>query len=254
MIFGKSQITYFVFGISSVLISLIVSKICIEIFNIIPAKWLCEYNEKPNDELFMKRLFMNPHGIIITIGLTLSYIFLYFQYNGYNFYFYMFYITAVILFLISISDCKYFIIPNQFTFILLILAAVTVCYDNLSGKHIFYSDFISSIYGGLCGLLIMLTLASLGKLQFKKEAMGLGDVKLFSVIGTIVGFPHIFIIFLLTIFSSFFYILYLLIRRRLTKGLYIPLGPYMCFSLLVFLLFHKQLDYFIGWYLSLFNI
>jgi leader peptidase (prepilin peptidase)/N-methyltransferase len=43
-----------------------------------------------------------------------------------------------------------------------------------------------------------------GKLIYKKEAMGFGDVKLFAAIGLLLGFKGVVVTLILTVFSSAF--------------------------------------------------
>jgi len=226
------------------------SKLIVALFNALPAKWLCDYNEQPGAELYGKRLFFRPHGIVITLVLTAAFIGLFYQY-GYSFYFFACSFAAVILLLISFADYRYSIIPDQFTLVLLLTATAVTGYDLLSKQHLFSPDWLSPLYGAAAGAGLMLALGLFGKLLYKKEAIGFGDVKLFGAIGILTGFPQILIVFLLTIFLAFFHIIYLLLRKRISKEVYLPLGPYLCLGLLLFLAFNRQINGFCSWYMSL---
>ena len=153
--------------------------------------------------------------------------------------------------LISIADYRYSIIPDQFTLVLLLTATAVTGYDLLSKQHLFIPDWLSPLYGAAAGAGLMLALGLFGKLLYKKEAIGFGDVKLFGAIGILTGFPQILIVFLLTIFLAFFHIIYLLLRKRISKEVYLPLGPYLCLGLLLFLAFNRQINGFFSWYMSL---
>lgn len=239
------------FCLGCVLCAFLAAKLCVELFNALPAKWLCDYDEQPGRELYQKRLFFKPHGVVMALILAGAFICMFYQYTGKSFYFFSFCFAAVILMMISAADYKYFIIPDQFAFVLLLAAAAVICYDQLSQNYLFSADWLSPLYGAAAGAGLMLALGVVGKLRYKKEAMGFGDVKLFGVIGLLTGFPQVFIVFLLTIFLAFFHILYLLLRKKISKDVYVPLGPYLCIGLFLFLAFNRQVNSFIGWYTSL---
>jgi prepilin signal peptidase PulO-like enzyme (type II secretory pathway) len=227
--------------------------LCVILFNKFPANWFCDYGEQPEDKLYGIRLKFRPHGILMALLLTASFLCLYAQY-GESFYFFAGCFAGAVLLLIAAADLKYRIIPDQFTFALFLTALVTSCYDLLSGHRIYHSGWLSPVLGAVVGCSLMLVLGLAGQLFYKKEALGFGDVKLFGAIGLLTGFPHLFFVFLLTIFLAFFHIVFLLFRKKITKDLYLPFGPYICLALLLFLAFHRQIDCFAGWYLSLLNL
>ena len=227
--------------------------LCMAAFNAIPAGWLCDYGEQPGPELLGRRLSFWPHGAVMALILASSFLALFFQY-GNRFYFYIGCITAMILLLIGIADYKYRIIPDQFIVMLLPAASAASAYDLLSGNRLLHSGPLSPICGAAAGAALMLALGLLGKLIYKKEALGFGDVKLFGAAGLMAGLHQVPLLFLMTIFLAFFHILYLLIRRKISRNLYLPLGPYICLALLLLLAFHSQISGFAGWYLSLLNL
>nr|WP_319487377.1 A24 family peptidase [uncultured Caproiciproducens sp.] len=232
----------------------VLAKLCVVLFNALPAKWFCDYDEQPGEDLYRKRLFFRPHGIMMAVILSLSFIGMYYQYRGSVFFLIACCGAAVILVMIGAADTKYFIIPDQFTLILLLIFAVIAGYDLLSGTHLFNSAWLSPLYGAAAGFGLILLFAVAGRLVYKKEAMGFGDVKLFAAAGLLTGFPHIFAVFFMTIFLALFYIIYLMLHKRITRDLYLALGPYLCLSLLLFLAFHSQIDSFAAWYMSLLNV
>jgi len=228
--------------------------LCIAVFNAVPAGWLCDYGEEPTPALSGgRRLSFLPHGAVMALILSLSFLSLFRQY-GNSFYFYFGCIIAVILLMIGIADIKYRIIPDQFTLALLLAVVAESVYDLQSGNRLFHAAPLSPILGAAAGAGLMLAIGLFGRLVYRREALGFGDVKLLGVMGLMAGFPRVFLIFLITIFLAFFYIVFLSIRRKITKNLYLPLGPYLCFALLLFLAFHSQIGGFVGWYLALLNL
>lgn len=230
-----------------------VSGLCVTVFNALPAKWLCDYGEQPSPELCGKRLFFWPHGIIMTLILAASFLSLSLQ-NKNGYFFFIACAIVVILLLIAVSDLKYSIIPDQFILALFAAALVFDGYDLFRAGRLFHFEWFSPLLGATAGAGIMLLLGVFGKLLYKKEALGFGDVKLFGTAGFLAGFPDILLLFFMTIFLAFFHIVYLLIRKKISKNIYLPLGPYICLALLLFLAFHSQISTFAGWYFSLLNL
>lgn len=232
----------------------VLANLSVGLFNALPARWFCDYDEQPGEDLSRKRLFFKPHGIWMTVALSLSFILIYLQYKGDLFFFFAFCAAAVVLPMIAAADSKYFIIPDQFTLVLAVIFAAVSGYDLLSGTRLFHTGWLSPLYGAAAGLILMLLFAVVGRIAYRKEAMGFGDVKLFAAAGILTGFPSFFLVFLMTVFLAFFYIVSLLLRRRPIRNLYLPLGPYLCLSLLLFMAFHRQIESFAVWYMSLLNM
>ncbi|MFZ2540007.1 MAG: A24 family peptidase, partial [Oscillospiraceae bacterium] len=231
--------------------ALVVSKILVLLFNAMPAKWFCDYDEKPNSELYKKRLFFRTDGIAIAIILSVAFISIHYQFSKNILFFLLCCFVVAVLIMIGVADYKYTIIPDQFTLALLIIAVTITSYDLLSGNHILNSTWYSPILGGLSGAGLFLLISFVGKLFYKNEVIGFGDVKLFGVIGVFTGFAQVFILFVLTIFLAFLHIVYLFIRRKISKEVYLPLGPYICFGLFLFLTLNHQIYSFCNWYVSL---
>jgi prepilin signal peptidase PulO-like enzyme (type II secretory pathway) len=227
------------------------SLFCCFLFNRVPAEWFCDYNEKPDAELYGKRLFLWPHGILMALILTASFTALYAQFSGKALSFAAGCVISVILLLISAADSKYSIIPDQFVLVFLFVSLVFSSFDILSGQMLLHSGWMSPVLGAAVGAALMLLLAFAGKFFLHKEALGFGDVKLFAVIGLLSGFPGILPVFFLAIFLAFFYIVYLFIRGKIKDEIYLPLGPFLCLAQAGFLAFHRQINLFIHWYLSL---
>lgn len=232
----------------------VATKLCMSVFNRVPASWLCDYGEKPDSKLYGTRLFFRPHGIVMVLILTASFFGMYIQYFDRLFCLLAGCFICAILLLIAVSDYKYSIIPDQYTLVLFLTALTFSGYDLLSGQKLFHSGWLSPVLGAGGGAALMLALGLIGRLVFQKEALGFGDVKLFGAVGLFAGFPSVFLIFLLTVFLAFFHIIFLLFRRKITKDLYLPLGPYICLALALFLAFHQEIICFASWYLSLLSI
>lgn len=91
---------------------------------------------------------------------------------------------------IALSDARFYIIPDQFSLgglvVGLALAPILGGVDGL----------ITAAIGASSGFLILWAVGVLGKMAFKKEAMGGGDIKMMAMVGAFLGLPGV----LLTIF------------------------------------------------------
>lgn len=87
--------------------------------------------------------------------------------------------------------------------------------------------------GLLAGGIIIYLTGVLGKLIFRKEAMGGGDVKLLAMIGAFVGFKYVILIYFL---APFFGIIIGIIMKLKYKVEVIPYGPYLSLATLVIIL------------------
>lgn len=228
------------------------ASLCLRILNTMPASWLCDYGEEPDAALLSKnRFFKKPHGIALAVSLVLSFILCYVEY-GAGVTFFCGCTTAIVLIMIAICDAKYSIIPDQFTLFLLLPALVAVGYDIFGGGKVFHSNIFTPFLGAVCGGAVMLLLNLLGKIIYKKEGIGFGDVKLYTALGFFVGPGQIIVVFLLTILLAGVHFTYLILRKKIDGDHYLPLGPYICVAFLLFLTFHSQINASMVWYFSLF--
>ncbi|MCQ4638057.1 A24 family peptidase [Anaerovorax odorimutans] len=191
------------------------------IFNKIPARWLCDYGKEPGEEL------KDPYTQRIK-GFPWKWIYSGFFMAGLIrlvFFDWMFALASLVLcwalLLIALADKKYGIVPDQFV----ILTAISAL-----GFIPYHSSFLAPLWGALLGGGVMLFSALLGKLIFKKETLGLGDVKLFAAVGLALGFRSTLTVLVISAVSSALIFSILLIRRKIKRNDMLPLGPYICGS------------------------
>jgi len=88
------------------------------------------------------------------------------------------------------------------------------------GSSFFTIGIISSLIGGVTGAIVVGFFALLGKLLFKKEAMGIGDIKLLCMIGSFTGWVDALgVIFLGSLIGLFW--------GLLRKQYRLPFGPFL---------------------------
>ncbi|MFQ5688325.1 MAG: prepilin peptidase, partial [Candidatus Scalindua sp.] len=136
----------------------------------------------------------------------------------------------------SFVDLRLHIIPNEITYTGLVLAPIAslLCtgFHNLNSSLGYFNNsvnqWVDSFLASLIGILVSGGLIFLcgvfGKLVFKKDAMGFGDVKLMGMIGGFLGWKIGVATFFL---APFFGLLFGLPRLILKRGNVIPYGPFL---------------------------
>ena len=161
------------------------------------------------------------------------------------YYFYGLTLTSLLLMMLSLSfimiyfiDLKHYIIPNSITFPLMILGFIKSFDPNLNS---IFPNYINSLIGGLFGYGIIWSIIFFYKQIRKKEGMGLGDAKLFAVIGFWFGWFSIpFVIFLSSLIALLFVTPSLIIKSKKFSS-QIPFGPYIILGTLIYLVFESNI-------------
>jgi len=86
----------------------------------------------------------------------------------------------------------------------------------------------------------------LGKIAFRKEAMGGGDVKFLAMIGSIIGYKDIIFVYFL---APFFGVIVGVPMKLKYKVEVIPYGPYLSLASLVIMLWGNKIFKFLFPYL-----
>ena len=159
--------------------------------------------------LLKKYKILNYKNIIFLIILSnISFINYYFNNNGLIFL--INYLLLIGIGLIAIIDIKEEIIPS-FGLILIIISKILLFINNKLFNEIYaFSAFITSLFFGIIIILMMLLL--------KKELMGIGDLKLYTVL--VLSYEIPFFFYLLFISSIIGIINVIILKQKK-----IPFGP-----------------------------
>ena len=153
--------------------------------------------------------------------------------------FWILYLCFVIIFFI---DLKHFIIPNVITFPLMALGFFKSFDPNLS---YLFPNYLNSLIGGALGYGIIFSIIYFYKQVRKKEGMGLGDAKLFAVVGFWFGWISIpFIVFLSSVIALLSVVPGLIMKSKQMSS-EIPFGPYIIIATFVFITFKESMIDFI---------
>ena len=153
-------------------------------------------------------------------------------------------LISVLLMILSLSfiiiffiDLKHFIIPNVLTFSMMALGFVKSFDPNLNPM---FPNYINSLIGGIFGYGIIWSIIFFYKQIRKKEGMGLGDAKLFAVIGFWFGWISIpFIIFLSSVIALISVVPDLM-KNSKKMSTQIPFGPYIILGTIIYLVFQNK--------------
>ena len=146
-------------------------------------------------------------------------------------------------------DFEHYIIPNEITLGGLILGLLlSAVYPPLLDAVTIKVSLMRSVLGAMVGGVALLSVATVGQLIFRKEAMGMGDVKLLAAIGAFFGWQStLFTILISSLLGGSVGLMLVLVRRKGWQSR-IPYGPYIAFGAVLWMFCGPEM---INWYLSL---
>lgn len=212
-----------------------------KILNKIPAPWLCDYDETPSEELLSgNRYKVKPTGIIMGVVLAAA-LFSTAVVTGVTFTLPCVVLSYIFLLLIAASDAKYTIIPDQFTIAVAVISLIFAVIDYFTGKN-FITSWYSPLLGAAVGGAVLLILDLFSTLVFKKAGFGFGDVKLMAALGIMLGLKYVIVLIVLSSFVAAFHFLYLIFAGKAKKGIYLPMGPYICIGTALTLMLQPKFE------------
>jgi len=146
-------------------------------------------------------------------------------------------ILSVVFLIIFFIDLKHYIIPNSLTYSMMILGFIKSFVPNLDP---IFPNYLNSLIGGLLGYGIIWSIIYFYRQFKKKEGMGLGDAKLFAVVGFWFGWISIpFVVFLSSIIALLS-VLPDLLRSSKKLSSQIPFGPFIILGTIFYLVFQDN--------------
>lgn len=131
-----------------------------------------------------------------------------------------------LLLALTITDLKFWTLPDIFVGLLALVGIVRVMVFHLP-------NIKDSLAGALAGFLL------LGGIYFfsKGKAMGFGDVKLASAMGVVLGFGSLILALMTAFVLGGFVGLLLICSKKANAKSMVPFGPFLTFATAIFLLF-----------------
>ena len=148
-------------------------------------------------------------------------------------------------------DFEHYIIPNEITYggIVVGLAVSLLC-PSLHEAETVGASVLRSLTGGLTGGVTLLAIAFAGEKLFKKEAMGMGDVKLIAAIGAFLGWQAtLFTIFASSVIGGVIGVTLVVSSKKGWESR-LPYGPYLALGALLWVFVGRA---FVNWYFSFLN-
>jgi leader peptidase (prepilin peptidase)/N-methyltransferase len=137
---------------------------------------------------------------------------------------------ACFLIIGTFTDFDHWIIPDSITIGGLVLALATAAASllvrdgfviKLSGPFdppIFAYPLLNALFGAFFGFVLLLVVAVIGAVVFRREAMGGGDVKLFAFIGAVLGWLNCILVLAISSFIGAVFGTSMMLSHRLLHG------------------------------------
>lgn len=142
------------------------------------------------------------------------------------------------LLLATFIDIDHFIIPDRVSLGGCVLGlGFAVIFPEFIGAENWLQGLWRSFLGLAVGGGLLFIIAVLGLVVFRKEAMGMGDVKLVAAMGAFYGWEVVpFVVAVASFIGSAFGLATLLYRRRHRWGVAMPFGPHLAAAALIYIL------------------
>lgn len=123
--------------------------------------------------------------------------------------------------IVSVSDLVYMLIPNK---VLLFFLPLLIVLRLISQPQ----PLTSYLIGGVAGFGILFLVAVI-----KPGAMGMGDVKLFGLLGFVIGWQNVLVSLFIASLVGLIAGVSLMLRGKATLKAAIPFGPFLCIGSIV---------------------
>ncbi len=139
-------------------------------------------------------------------------------------------------------DFDHFIIPDSVSLGGIAAGlALSALVPAMHGQAAWHRGLVASLLGAAAGSGTLLLVAWLGRIAFRKEAMGLGDVKFLGAIGAFWGWKAVFFTLVMGAFAGSVVGIALLALGKGKLGSRIPFGPYLALGAFVWLFWGPSL-------------
>lgn len=182
-----------------------------------------------------------PRYVMVELATAAMYVLLWMNY-GATWMFAAGVVLFSLLLALTITDFETGYLPDTLTFTGMITGlAFSAVYPQLHGTDLWYRGLLHSVVGLVGGGGILLAVALIGNLIFRKESMGGGDIKLLAMLGAYLGLGQVFWVFFLSPVLSLPFALYMKFARKEET---IPFGPFIALAgAAFFIMGHEIMTY-----------
>lgn len=161
---------------------------------------------------------------------------------GVNINMFFFAIFGFCLMVAYFTDFATQIIPDEVNLVLVISGLLYSFFNPILKEVYGLHPVASSFIGAVAGSASIYVTGAIGKVLFKKEAMGFGDVKFMAGIGAYLGWKLVLLVYFVAPFFAIFYGIYRLLRY---KDEYLPYGPFLVLATIFVIVSRQNLINFI---------
>ncbi|MDK3156802.1 A24 family peptidase [Kamptonema cortianum] len=148
----------------------------------------------------------------------------------------------------SAIDFEHYIIPDEITKTSILLGiAFSAVWPDLHGTQDYGASFGWSLWGAVVGYGLLWLVGYFGEKAFKKEAMGMGDMKLMAGIGAFLGAQAVVFSLIAASFVGAAVGLSLVAAKKKELSTKIPFGPYLSMGAFIWIVGGDRLW---QWYLN----
>lgn len=212
-----------------------------------PAKCFCDYDETP-DERHQPPRMGRKQKILCAVILAAVFAILTLRFGvGVKSIALCLFSAAMVM--TAVSDVKYCIIPDELIIAGCVFAVASAMPHIMTAQG--FVNKLSPVFGAAIGAGIILGINLLGRLLYKKDALGMGDLKLMVVCGIACGAGGTLMALAVGILAAAGFFAVGMALKRIRQGDYLPLGPFLVFGTLFILCFRPLVDHLLAWYISL---
>jgi len=152
---------------------------------------------------------------------------------------------ASVLLAAIVIDLQYMIIPDRLNLAGGIIAVIMSFRWGPAG-------IVKGIEGAVIGVSFLIVMIVMGKILFRRDGVGMGDVKLAVVIGMFLGPFWCFLTFVVAVFIGGIWGIFRLVSGGLKMGHEIPFAPFIAMGGFSVLFFRKEILFLVDRYVNLF--
>ena len=141
----------------------------------------------------------------------------------------MIFLLMMVLIIIFMTDFKEYIIPNSITYP---MALIGLCLS-IAQLNPFGTFQIDSLMGGIISGVLFFSLSKLFLILKKKEGLGMGDVKMISMLGFWLGLELIIMIIVLSSILGIIVGITLILIKKIEASQYLPYGCFISAAALI---------------------
>ena len=217
------------------------------ILNRMPARCFCDYDEKPEQRHEAPRITPRQKAVC---GVILAAVFgLIANRFGCTVQSAALCLLCVALMMVALSDLRYCIIPDELLIASAIFAVIQAIPGVIEAQTLLAK--LSPLIGALLGGGIILAINLLGRILYKKDALGMGDLKLMAVCGLALGSVGIVMAMFAGILAAGIWFAVGMVLNRVRSDEYLPLGPFLVAGAVFIICFQPAVDKLLAWYISL---